>query len=450
MKKINDIPIKLLLLLPADAIHRFKVGNFKKSLRYAPLTLTYLAALIPDDINVDLRILDEGVESLSSLQFEPDLVGMSVMTGTAPRAYYLSEKFREKGAKVVLGGVHPTLLPDEAKKYGDSVVVGFGERSFPQLLYDFLRNDLKQTYIDTEDLPYDKIPIPRRDLLNRRNYITVNTMMATRGCPNNCKFCAVPHVWKHHFFRRPIPDIINEIQQFKDKKVIFIDVNLLEDDDYTRRLLKALLDLKLKWVGLSNTKPLFNPEVFSLIVKSGCKGLLIGFESIMEGSLSGINKKFSNVNKYTELLKKLHDNGIRVNGTFLFGTDNDTLDIFEKTVEFVDRVKIDLPRYSVFTPYPGTPVFRELESQGRILEYNWAMYDVEHVVFKPKNMTPEELQEGLHWAWNQTYRTGSIFRRLSGTFSIFHYMLFANFGYKFYAKKLPGYTREVMLEGGMI
>ncbi|HDS09153.1 MAG TPA: B12-binding domain-containing radical SAM protein [Firmicutes bacterium] len=449
MKKINSVPVKILLLLPADAIHRYKVGNFKKSLRYAPLTLTYLSALIPDDIEYDLRILDEGVESLDSLDFSPDLVGMSVMTGTAPRAYFLSSLFRAGGAKVVLGGAHPTLLPEEAKEHADSVVVGFAERSFPQLLRDYLHGCMKPMYIDTEQIPYSMIPLPRRELLNPKDYITLNTILATRGCPNNCRFCAVPHIWKRHYFRRPVEDIVREINTFKTDKVVFIDVNLLEDDSYTRSFLRALISLKLKWIGLSNVKPLCNDEIFSLIVQSGCKGLLIGFESVTEDAISGINKGFSKVSSYSDLMKKLHDHGIRVNGTFMFGTDSDTLDIFDKTVEFIDRIKIDLPRYSVFTPYPGTPVFNDLEKAGRIIEYNWAMYDVEHVVFKPKNMTPDQLQAGLYRAWKETYRPLSILKRISGTASIFPVILSLNLGYKYYAGKLHEYTRDIMLEGGL-
>jgi len=438
--------IKLLLLLPADAIHRFKVGNFKKSLRYAPITLTYLAALIPKDLDIDLKLLDEGNESINSINFEPDLVAISVMTGTSSRAYTLADNYRKKGVKVVMGGVHPTLLPDEAALHADTVVVGFAERSFPQLLIDFQKGKMKKFYIDREQMPLNKIPIPRRDLLNKKDYITINTIIATRGCPNRCKFCVVPYVWNKKYFRRPINDIINEIKTLEGNHVVFIDVNLLEDDNYTRELLTALIPLKKYWFGLSTIKALLNKAIMNLVIKSGCKGLLIGFESVTNKSLISLNKGFNNVAKYADMMKILHDNGIRVNGTFLFGTDVDDKSVFEETVKFVDRIKIDLPRFSVFTPYPGTQIFKELEKQDRIIEYDWAMYDVEHVVFKPKLMSPEELEEGLHWAWKETYSIKSIFKRITGTTSILGVILLTNLGYKYYANKLPKYNKFIMTQ----
>jgi len=436
----------LLLILPADAIHRSRSGIFKKSLRYAPLTLTYLASLIPEQLNVTFKLVDEGVDRLTALDFEPDIVGISAMTATAPRAYAIADHYREKGIKVVLGGIHPTLMPEEALEHADSVVVGFAERVFPKLLEDFMRNNLKRIYEDSDDLPVEEIPIPRREFLKKESYITVNTMMATRGCPGNCSFCAVPHVWRNMYFKRPVSYVMDEIRTLNGDEVVFIDVHLLGDAQYSIKLLTALKDAKKKWFGLTTANALFDREIFDLVVKSGCKGLLIGFESVLHRSLKEIHKNSRVVSRYADLMKALHDNGIRVNGTFLFGTDYEDKSVFEKTVDFTNRVKIDLPRYSLFTPYPGTPIFAEFEGQGRITEYNWALYDVEHVVFKPKNMKPEELEEGLHWAWRETYCFNSIFKRLNGTRSLYWFGFLVNLGYKYYAWKLPRFNKETMAD----
>jgi radical SAM superfamily enzyme YgiQ (UPF0313 family) len=437
---------KLLLVLPADAIHRAGSGIFKKSLRYAPLTLTYLASLIPENLNITLKLVDEEVDTLAGLDFKPDLVCISVMTATAPRAYAIAGYFRRKGACVVLGGVHATLLPDEALEHADSVVIGFAEDIFPKLIMDFMRNTVKRKYEASGDLPVDRIPIPRREFLKRGSYITRNTIMATRGCTGDCSFCAVPNVWRFRYFKRPVQQVMDEVRGLKGSEVVFIDVHLLGDKQYSLELLRALKQTKKKWFGLTTAQALFDQQIFDLVASSGCKGLLIGFESILQRSLKQIHKDSGLVDKYADLMKKLHNNGIRVNGTFLFGTDHEDKSVFEKTVDFANRIKIDLPRYSLFTPYPGTPVFNEYERQGRIIEYDWALYDVEHAVFRPKHMEPGELEEGLHWAWRESYGLNSIFKRLNGTRSLYWIAFLINLGYKYYAWKLPGFNKETMTD----
>ncbi|MBN1695106.1 B12-binding domain-containing radical SAM protein [candidate division WOR-3 bacterium] len=444
--RITNNCFNLLLILPAGAIHRAKTGIFKKSLRYAPLTLTYLASLIPKDLNINLKILDEGTDNLSSLNFDPDLVGISAMTATSTRAYAIADNYRQKGIPVVLGGVHPTLMPEEALSHADSVVVGFAERVFPELLRDFSQNKMKRIYEDPGNFPTENIPIPKRDLLKKNSYITLNSMMATRGCPCNCSFCAVPNVWRKNYFKRPVSKILEEIKTLDGNEVVFIDVHLLGDKEYSKELLEGLKPLKKSWFGLSTANALFDKEILDAVAESGCKGLLIGFETISPDSLKEIHKNPKIVTKYSDLLRNLHDNGIRVNGTFLFGTDHEDKGVFERTVEFIDKIKIDLPRYSVFTPYPGTPIFKKLEEEKRIIEYDWSMYDVEHVVYKPKNMKPEELEEGLHWAWRETYKLKSVLGRLNGTRSLYWLGLLLNLGYKYYAWKLPKCTKEIISE----
>lgn len=433
--------MQLLMILPAGMIHRHKSGIFKKSLRYAPLTLTYLASLIPRNMDIKLTIVDEGIELLDMNKHNPDLVCISIMTGTANRGYEIADYYRSRKIPVIIGGVHATLCPKEVKKHADSVVIGIAERLFAGILKDAEKNVLKPYYVDKKPLDADNMPIPSRHLLNKKHYITINSILATKGCPNNCQFCAVPYAWGKKYYTRPIDKVIEEIKTMDGREVVFIDVHLLADREYAIRLMNALTPLNKIWFGLTTTEAVNDKEIINALAKSGCRGLLIGFESVMEKTLASLNKSFNVLSTYKSLINDLHNAGIRVNGTFLFGTDEDTPDIFDKTVEVVDRLKIDLPRYSIFTPYPGTPVYSKLKKEGRIITNNWDLYDVEHVVFRPKHMSPEELEAGLHRAWEKTYSMGSIFKRISGTMSMWHLGLMTNLGYRYYASHLKQYAQ---------
>lgn len=433
--------MKLLMVLPAGMIHRHKTGIFKKSLRYAPLTLTYLASLIPPEKDIELTMIDEGIELLNMDDHSPDLVCISIMTGTAKRGYEIAGYYRKRGIPVVLGGVHATLCPKEAKQHADSVAIGIAERTFASILEDAQNNELKDYYVDKEHLNPAKMPIPNRELLDKSNYITVNSILATKGCPNKCRFCAVPYAWGKKYYTRPIEKVIEEIETMHGREIVFIDVHLLADREYAVKLLNALKPLNKLWFGLTTTEAVNDPEIINMLEESGCRGLLIGFESVMEKSLKSLNKSFNILSRYKSLVRDLHNAGIRINGTFLFGTDEDTPDVFDRTVDFVERIKIDLPRYSVFTPYPGTPVFAKMKREGRIITYDWDMYDVEHVVFKPRHMSPEQLEAGLHRAWEKTYSFKSIFNRINGTASMWHLGLMTNLGYRYYAKNLKRYAQ---------
>lgn len=429
--------MKIQLLLPAGEIHRNRSGIFKRSLRYAPLTLTTLAALVPEDLGAEVTIQDEGVESLN-LDFEADLVGISCITGTALRSYAIADQLRARGHTVVLGGVHPTLLPDEAAQHADVVVVGYGEQSWPQLLRDFTRGELQPRYFTPTGRSLANVPHARRDLLDRKKYSTVNSIEATRGCPYQCDFCAVPAAWPKTYAHRPVDQVVAELATFADRKALFIDLSPVEDVAYAKALYRAMIPLRMRWVGLATARIAEDDELLKLAAQSGCKGLLIGFESVSQTTLNQMHKQFHSAAKYAEVVRKLHDHGIGIQGCFVFGFDNDDESVFERTVEFVDRARIDLPRYAVMTPFPGTAAYRRLESEGRLLHKNWSLYDVEHVVFEPKQMSAERLQDGLHWAWAQSYSWGSLGRRVTGAPpSILPLWVSLNFGYRYYAKHLP-------------
>jgi radical SAM superfamily enzyme YgiQ (UPF0313 family) len=417
-------------------MYRYRKGIFKKPIRYAPLTLTTLAALVPDELNAQVDIIDEGIEEIPDT-INADIIGISAITGSANRAYQIADTIRkQKNAKVVLGGVHPTLMPYEAIQHADSVVIGFAEKTFPELLVDYKNGRLQKFYIQDNNLSLDNVPLPRRDLLQKNKYITVNTVQATRGCVNACEFCVVPVAWKRRMYFRPVREVIREIETFESKEFIFLDVSPVENKQYIKKLYRELVPLHKNWASPATIKIAQDHALLSLAVKSGCKAVLIGFESILEDSIKGINKNFNTVKTYKKNIQILHDNGIAIMGCFVFGCDWDDKHVFEKTVDFVLDTNIDLPRYTVYTPFPGTPLYERLKRENRIMENDWDYYDAQHVVYKPTYMSPEELTEGLIWAWNETYKNINILKRCSKLDATFFTRLLANIGYKYYASRL--------------
>jgi radical SAM superfamily enzyme YgiQ (UPF0313 family) len=429
--------MKIQLLSPAGEIHRNTTGIFKRSLRYAPLTLTTLAAMVPEELDADVTIQDEGVQPLD-LDFSADIVGITAITGTAQRAYQVADELRARGHKVVLGGVHPTLLPEEAAPHADSLITGYAEQTWPQLLRDYAAGSLQPHYFAPTGRKLSGVPIARRELLKKKGYATVNSIEATRGCPHQCEFCVVPTAWSGVYAHRPIEEVIAELRTFEGRHAIFIDLSPVEDVNYAKALYRAMIPLRIRWLGLATTRLAEDPDLLRLAADSGCKGVLIGFESVSQQTLNGTKKHFHAASRYAEYVRRLHDHGIGIQGCFVFGFDDEDESVFARTVEFVDKTKIDLPRYAVATPFPGTPLYRRLEQEGRLLHRNWSLYDVEHVVFEPKGMTPERLQEGLKWSWQQSYSWPSFFRRLSGApWSILPLWLSTNLGYRFFAQHLP-------------
>jgi radical SAM superfamily enzyme YgiQ (UPF0313 family) len=435
--------MKIALIMPYGAIHRHS-GIFGKALRYAPLTLTTLAGYVPNELNAEISLYDEGVAAVDFERIDADIVGITCITGTSYRAYAIADRLRAKGMTVVLGGVHPTLLPDEAAKHADAVVTGLAEESWPQLLTDFRAGALKTRYTQSPTLKLDNLPLPRRDLLDRSKYVLINSLQATRGCPFKCKFCVVP-VTSNGYLSRPIPEVIAEIEQFEGRHFLFIDVSPIDNPVYIKALYRELAPLKKRWGGLATVRIVEDLELLDLAVKAGCGGLLIGLESVSQESLNLVAKGFNKVSDFMEMCHILHDNGIAINGCFVLGLDGDDESVFERTVDFALKAHIDLPRFAVYTPFPGTSAFKELHDQGRILTYDWSLYDVEHVVFRPKLMSPERLQEGLHWTWEQTYKMSSIAKRLAGSRLALPFSIPANLAYRHLARYLPNFDASTLV-----
>lgn len=440
--------IKLALLAPAGAMHRYS-GSFGRSLHYAPLTLTTLAALVPKDVDVEVKIYDETAEKIP-LEIDAELIGITCITGTAPRCYAYADYFRKKGKTVFMGGVHPSMLPEEAAQHADVVFTGFSEQTFPQFIHDYANGNYQKFYHQNEDFTIVGRPTPRRELLNSKRYITTKTVEAIRGCCHTCTFCAYPAAFGRTVYKRPVNEVVAEIEALHTKHVTFPDVNLITDREYAIELFNALIPLKIIWLGLVTSSVGIDDELMAVFRRSGCKGLLIGFESITQASQQYIHKGVNKPDSYVELMKKLHDSGILVQGCFAFGGDEEDESVFDRTVELIIKAKIDLPRFSILTPFPKTGYYEQLEREGRIIERNWAMYDVQHCVFQPKQMTKEQLEQGTDRAWRATYSTGNIMKRLAPFSHSPWLSLPLNMGYKGYADKWSKFTKEVMCDNSDI
>jgi radical SAM superfamily enzyme YgiQ (UPF0313 family) len=432
---MSQTPLRIVLLSPRGPLYRHRGGIWKKTMRYAPLTLTTLASLVPADIPSTVSVVDEGVGAIDADAIDADLVGISAITGTAPRAYAIATRLRERGIPVVLGGVHPTLMPDEASRYATSVVVGYAEESWPRLLRDFVAGRMAPRYTQRPDLSLANLPFPRRELLDSGLVNVAHTIEATRGCIYQCEFCVVPAAWGRPL-QKPVADVVADLRQMRAKRVIFLDLNLIADIGYAKELFTALIPLRLQWGGLATTTIAWDDELLDLAARSGCRGLLIGFESLNQASLVETKKAFNMRRGYDEVVRKIRDRRIALMGCFVFGFDHDTLATFDETVEFVMQSRMDLPRYAIAVPFPGTALYRRLKAEGRITTEDWSLYDGQHVVFEPKNMTAIDLLERSRRAWKQTYRYPAIWKRLSGSRTRLLTAIPANLGYRFYAYHL--------------
>jgi radical SAM superfamily enzyme YgiQ (UPF0313 family) len=357
-----------------------------------------------------VRLIDEAVEEVE-LTEDVDLVGISAMTAQAPRAYEIADAFRSRGVKVVLGGMHPSALPQEAIQHADAVVVGEAEAAWPRVIEDVRSLQLQQSYGGNGRPDPAEIPVPRRSLLKQNAYVTTAVVQASRGCPFACSFCAVSNFFGRTYRFRPVEKVVAEVAGLRDRIVIFVDDNIMAMPEYAKPLFEQLADLGKQWFSQASLTVLKDEGLLRLAARSGCKGLFVGLESLSQRALARWGKRFNDVTLYREAIQRLHNLGIGVIGSFMFGAEEDGPRVFEQTVEFAQRSHLDVAQFSILTPLPGTRLYDEMAQEGRLIERDWGKYNGNHVVFRPRGMPVERLEEGFRWALAQAYSLRGILRR---------------------------------------
>ncbi len=400
--------MKVLLIYPGlNEVEHQALIIFRRFRVQSPfLGLPYIAAVTPS--HIDVEIIDEANGRMHDYK-DADIVGITGMTLHANRMYEIADNYRSKGIPVVLGGIHVSFNPEEARNHADSIVIGEGEELWPILLKDFESNSLKPVYRQTQLIDINKLPYPRVDLCDGIAYRlpkgNLNAMMITRGCPHDCIYCCITQMFGRKFRTRNIDDVIKEISNLKYKYVFFHDDNLIGNPKYAKDLFFRLMPMKLDWSSQCSIKIAEYPELLDLAARSGCSSLYIGFETIDFNNMTFINKNpVNSIEKFSDNIKKIHDRGIGIYASFMVGLENDDESVFENINKFMEINKIEYPAVNIFTPYPGTRLFEMYNNQNRIIDTNWDRYDFFHVVFKPSKMTPEQLDTGFKNFMNKTMR----------------------------------------------
>ncbi len=397
--------MKLELIVPAtqENIRRRKKGLIP------PLGLAMVAAVTPPEVEVSLT--DENVTGID-FQKEIDLVGITALTATASRAYEIADNFRARGVKIILGGAHPSALPDEASQHADAIVIGEAEGIWPNLVNDLKANRLQRVYRQSERPSLVNLPIPRRDLFAKGAYYVTNTISTTRGCPYSCAFCSVTSFFGHTYRCRPVEEVLKEIETLNQKEfIVFVDDNIVGNPKFAEELFRALIPYKIKWVSQASVTVARNDELLRLAAASGCVDLFIGFETLSPANLAAVGKKVNIVDEYETVINKIHSHGIAIHGSFILGLDEDDEEVFRRTLNFAQKMRLESAQFAWPVPYPGTTFYESLDKAGRIVTKDWSQYE-SNVVFEPKLMSREMLQQRRYWVWHEFYRLPSIWRRV--------------------------------------
>ncbi len=369
-----------------------------------------LAALTPADVEVSIE--DENVQEINS-QDRPDLVAISIMTPLANRGYAIADRFRQMSIPVVMGGFHATWMAEEAGQHADAVVLGEAEKVWPRVLEDFKKGALQRFYKASDLAVLKGLPLPRRDLLKKGGYFFINTMQISRGCPFHCDFCSVTAFYGHTYRLRPLEEVRREVELLRqgNEFIFFVDDNIIGNPVYAMDLFSLLKDFRVKWLSHASLNIAENDTLLKKAAESGCYGLFIGFESLSQKTLQSYHKTSNQVHRYRDLIRKIHDQGIGIEGSFILGSDDDDDSSFRQVLDFCEENKIDAAVFAILTPYPGTRIYEQYVQENRILSRDWDLYDMGHVVFRPKRMTVEQLQEGHDWTNRRFYSYPSMFKR---------------------------------------
>lgn len=379
--------------------------------RMAPsLALLTLANLTPK--LHEIVIENENVEPII-FDDSADLVAITVTVDVMNRAAEISKAFRARGIPVIAGGIHITSDPESAADSFDATCIGMAERVWPIILKDAENKTLKKIYQDKDNLPAKDIASPGYDSVDPDKYLYTNIITASRGCPFKCDFCynSCQHAEKM-FLNRSVEDVLRDIAVLKTRHIMFIDDNFIGNPIWTAAFLKAIKPLKLKWSAAVSSNIVDMPDLLDDMKDTGCKSLFIGFESINSAAVGAVHKTQNCVSKYERLVEALHSRGIMVNASFVFGLDEDDHTVFKDTLEWILRNKIETVTSHILTPYPGTKLHTDFVKRNRITDFNLAHYNTAHVVYKPKNMTPEELYSGYLWIYKEVYSLKNILKRL--------------------------------------
>jgi radical SAM superfamily enzyme YgiQ (UPF0313 family) len=423
--------MKILLISPERKRKKEEAFLFRLSF----LNLPYVAAVTPPDVEV--KIIDEAFEEIN-FDEKVDLVGITGQTPVIPRAYQIAEEFKKRGVPVVMGGVHASMLPEEALQHVDAVVVGEGEEIWPDVIADLRKRQLGRIYVGGEFVDPSKLPLPRRDLLNEKFYFPLKLLETTRGCPHHCDFCGVSKFFGFRYRNRPISEIDRELRiLFKKEPVVtpglkkilsilsrdlpyflkrrllyIVDSNVAGDRRFCLDLVSLLKEYDLLWWGHAPVSVAFDQKLLEGFCQSGCIALNIGFESFSTRNLNTMGKGFNQPSRYAEAVKRVHDQGIGIMGTFIVGLDDDDSGVFQRIIDFCIHERLDWALTFIMAPYPGTESFKRLEKEGRIFCRDWEKYDSLNAVFHPLLMPVEELEKGMRRIWKEVFSLPSIYKRI--------------------------------------
>ncbi|MCD6377570.1 MAG: B12-binding domain-containing radical SAM protein [Planctomycetes bacterium] len=388
--------------------------TFSRRALFMPLNLAICAAVVPDDW--DVEIIDENVtEQKHKARADVDAVGIGAMTTQARRAYEIADDYRRLNVPVILGGIHPSALPEEALEHATIVCRGDAEGTLPRALKDLQEGKAKRFYDWTEQ-PDAPIATPRKDLLNPADYLVFNPIQTTRGCPHNCTFCTTPAIFGRKFRQREISDIVEEVaqayEQFRTRVFIFSDDDVAGNHAWAMELFERLKPLKIRWASQCDILIADDDKLLAAMRDSGCIGIIIGLESPKSATLTEAGKRYAKAELYEQKIRKIQSYGISVWGSFIFGFDSDDWQDCMNAVRFAQRTNLCMSCYPILTPYPGTAIFEQFRRQGRLLTTEWDKYNGATVVFKPKKMTEQQLRHAQMAAFYEFYTPKSMFRRL--------------------------------------
>ena len=402
-------PLRVKFILPALTEATSPYWRPIKYSLFPPLGLATLAAyLSPDDEAV---IEDEHV-ALLRFDDRPDLVAIQVYITNARRAYRLADHYRARGAYVVLGGLHVTSLPEEAAPHADTIFLGPGEQTFPGFLADFRAGRPARRYVSTSGRTLDRVPPIRRDLIRRRNYLVPNSIVVTRGCPQHCDFCYKDAFFEggRSFYTQRVDDALAEIDRLPGRHLYFLDDHLLGNIRFAGELFEGMRGMNRLFQGATTVDAILRGDLIERAAAAGLRSIFVGFETLAPANLVSSNKRQNIGRDYGAVVRRLHEHGVMVNGSFVFGMDGDGPDVFDRTVEWAIANGIETATFHIMTPYPGTALHQRMEAAGRMLHRDWELYDTRHVVFEPRGMTPSQLEEGYWRAYKDFYRWGSIWQ----------------------------------------